>query len=45
MSEYFDKLKKCNFRDGGSPKSVVSLDDVALGERNGIEHQLLWNML
>lgn len=27
------------------PKSVVSLDDVALGERNGIEHQLLWNML
>ena len=27
------------------PKSVVSLDDVALGQRNGIEHQLLWNML
>lgn len=27
------------------PKSVVSLDDVALGGRNGIEHQLLWNMM
>jgi len=27
------------------PKSVVSLDEVALGERNGIEHRLLWNIL
>jgi predicted AAA+ superfamily ATPase len=27
------------------PKSVISLDDVALGERDGIAHQLLWNVL
>ena len=27
------------------PKSVISLDDISLGERNGIAHQLLWNLL
>ena len=27
------------------PKSVISMDDVALGARNGIEHLLLWNFL
>ena len=27
------------------PKSVISLDDVALGERGGIAHRLLWEVL
>lgn len=27
------------------PKSVISLDDVALGERNGIAHHQLWTLL
>jgi len=27
------------------PKSVISLDDVSLGERNGIAHESLWNVL
>lgn len=27
------------------PKSVVSLDDVSLGERNGIAHQRVWEIL
>ncbi|MEI8138662.1 MAG: hypothetical protein WCI03_02205 [bacterium] len=27
------------------PKSVISLDDVSLGDRNGITHQLLWNLM
>jgi predicted AAA+ superfamily ATPase len=27
------------------PKCIVSLDDVALGERNGISHQLLWRLI
>ena len=27
------------------PKSVISLDDVSLGERNGISHKVLWDLL
>jgi len=27
------------------PKTVLSLDEVALGERNGIVHQRLWDVL
>ena len=26
-------------------KSVISMDDVSLGERNGIAHQMLWSLL
>jgi len=31
--------------DDNYPKSIISLDDVSLGERNGIAHHLLWNLL
>lgn len=27
------------------PKTVISMDDVLLGDRNGITHELLWNVL
>jgi predicted AAA+ superfamily ATPase len=31
--------------DDNYPKSVISLDDVSLGQRNGIAHETLWSVL